>query len=195
MLKGLPPGSLPARLLQSAFRIKVEDGQASEETDKRLILNSSRQRPTSDCINNLLHRHYALGGIVSVVTVGGEALEQCIAALRASPPTYWFVYSAPIDNATAEPLIDLLPPTLQHLELADGAGQARRLKCPRHSASSLHYASSTSITAISSPTLFGRQPKKTCTRSTSLPARTLVPSRPESVGILIELHESTAVPV
>jgi hypothetical protein len=59
---------------------------------------------------------------VSVIAVGGEALEQCIAALRASPPTYWFVYSAPIDNATVEQLIDLLPPTLQCQELADGAG-------------------------------------------------------------------------
>jgi hypothetical protein len=59
---------------------------------------------------------------VSVIAVGGEALEQCIAALRASPLTYWFVYSAPIDNATVEQLIDLLPPTLQCQELADGAG-------------------------------------------------------------------------
>ena len=35
----------PVRLLQAAFRIKVEDGQASVETDKRHILNSLTGMP------------------------------------------------------------------------------------------------------------------------------------------------------
>ena len=113
----------PVRLLQAAFDIKVEDGQASVETDKTHILNYLTGMPLDsepprtheqyDRINKLLHGHYALGGLPRCVAEGGEALEQCIAALRASPPTYWFVYSAPIDNATVEQLIDLLPPTLQ----------------------------------------------------------------------------------
>ena len=71
-----------------------------------------------DRINKLLHAHYALGGLPRCVAEGGEALKQCLAALRASPPTDRFVVSAPIDDATFEQLIDLLPPTVQHLEMS-----------------------------------------------------------------------------
>jgi hypothetical protein len=70
-----------------------------------------------DRINKLLHAHYALGGLPRCVVEGGEALKQCLAALRASPPTDQFVVAAPFGNATVEQLIDLLPPTLQRLEL------------------------------------------------------------------------------
>ncbi len=59
----------PVRLLQAAFRIKVEDGQASVETDKRHILNyltcmpldsePPRTHAQYDRINKLLHAHYA----------------------------------------------------------------------------------------------------------------------------------------
>ena len=118
----------PVGLLQAAFGIKVEDGQASVETDKRHILNYLTGMPLDsepprtheqyDRINKLLHAHYALGGLPRCVAEGGEALEQCLAALRASPPTDRFVVSAPFDDATVEQLIDLLPPTLQHLELS-----------------------------------------------------------------------------
>ena len=118
----------PVGLLQAAFGIKVEDGQASVETDKRHILNSLTGMPLDsepprthaqyDRINKLLHTHYALGGLPRCYKEGGDALEQCLAALRASPPTDRFVVSAPFDDATVELLIDLLPPTLQHLELS-----------------------------------------------------------------------------
>ncbi len=118
----------PVRLLQAAFRIKVEEGQASVETDRTHILNSLTGMPLDsepaltheqyDRINKLLHAHYALGGLPRCVAEGGEALKQCVAALRASPPTDRFVVSAPFDDATVEQLIDLLPPTLQHLELS-----------------------------------------------------------------------------
>jgi hypothetical protein len=117
----------PVGLLQAAFRIHVEEGQASVETDRRHILNSLTGMPLDsepprthaqyDRINKLLHTHYALGGLPSCVAEGGEALEQCLAALRASPPTDRFVVVAPIDDATIEQLIDLLPPTLEHLEM------------------------------------------------------------------------------
>ena len=117
----------PVGLLQAAFRIKVEEGQASVETDRRHILNSLTGMPLDsephltheqyDRINKLLHAHYALGGLPRCFSEGGEALGQCLAALRASPPTDRFVVSAPLDGATVEQLIDLLPPTLQHLEM------------------------------------------------------------------------------
>ncbi len=118
----------PVGLLQAAFGIKVEDGQASVETDRRHILNSLTGMPLDseppqshtqyDRINKLLHAHYALGGVPRCVKEGGEALVQCLAALRASPPTDRFVVVAPIDDATVEQLIDLLPPTLEHLEMS-----------------------------------------------------------------------------
>ncbi len=121
----------PVGLLQAAFLIKVEDGQASVETDKRHILNALTGMPLDseppltheqyDRINKLLHAHYALGGLPRCVAEGGEALEQCLAALRASPPTDRFVVSVPFDDATVEQLIDLLPPTLQHLEMSDAS--------------------------------------------------------------------------
>jgi Leucine-rich repeat (LRR) protein len=117
----------PVKLLQAAFGIKVEDGQASVETDRRHILNYLTGMPLDaepplthaqyDRINKLLHAHYALGGLPRCFAEGGEALEQCLAALRASPPTDRFVVSAPFDDATVEQLIDLLSPTLQHLEM------------------------------------------------------------------------------
>jgi hypothetical protein len=117
----------PVRLLQAAFGIKVEDGQASVETDRWHILNYLTGMPLDsepprtheqyDRINKLLHAHYALGGLPRCVAEGGEALKQCLAALQASPPADRFVVSAPIDDATVEQLIDLLPPTLQHLEM------------------------------------------------------------------------------
>ena len=128
MLKAHRQARFPVGLLQAAFLIKVEDGQASVETDKRHILNSltgmpldsepSRTHAQYDRINKLLHAHYALGGLPNCNDEGGEALEQCLAALRASPPTDRFVVSAPFDDATVKQLIDLLPPTLQHLELS-----------------------------------------------------------------------------
>jgi hypothetical protein len=119
----------PVELLQAAFDIKVEDGQASVEADRRHILNSLTGMPLDsepprthaqyDRINKLLHAHYALGGLPRCVAEGGEALEQCVAALRASPPPDRFVVSVDyLDDATVEQLIDLLPPTLQHLELS-----------------------------------------------------------------------------
>ena len=127
-LKAHRQARFPVELLQGAFLIKVEDGQASVETDKRHILNSLTGMPLDsepprtheqyDRINKLLHAHYALGGLPRCVAEGGEALEQCLAALRASPPTDRFVVSALFDDATVEQLIDLLPPTLQHLELS-----------------------------------------------------------------------------
>ena len=135
-LKAHRQARFPVRLLQAAFHIKVEAGQASVETDRWHILNSLTGMPLDsepplthaqyDHINKLLHAHYALGGLPRCVAEGGEALQQCLAALRASPPTDRFVVSAPIDDdtstqpfddATVEQLIDLLPPTLQHLEL------------------------------------------------------------------------------
>jgi hypothetical protein len=127
MYKAHRQARFPVRLLQAAFDIKVEDGQASVETDKRHILNSLTGMPLDsepprtheqyDRINKLLHTHYALGGLPRCVAEGGEALKQCLAALRASPPTDRFVSTEPLDDATVEQLIDLLPPTLQHLEL------------------------------------------------------------------------------
>ncbi len=121
----------PVGLLQAAFNIKVEDGQASVETDKRHILNSLTGMPLDseppctheqyDRINKLLHAHYALGGLPRCVAKGGEALERCLAALRAAPPTDRFVVVAPVDDATVEQLIGLLPPTLQHLELSEAS--------------------------------------------------------------------------
>jgi hypothetical protein len=127
-LKAHRQARLSVRLLQAAFRIKVEDGQASVEKDRRHILNYLTGMPLEsepprthaqyDRINKLLHTHYALGGLPRCVKEGGEALEQCLAALRASPPTDRFVVSAPFDDATVEQLIDLLPPTLQHLEMS-----------------------------------------------------------------------------
>ncbi len=126
-LKAHRQARFPVGLLQAAFDIKVEDGQATVETDKRHILNyltgmplhsePPRTHAQYDRINKLLHTHYALGGLPRCVAEGGEALEQCLAALRAAPPTDRFVVSAPFDDATVEQLIDLLPPTLQHLEL------------------------------------------------------------------------------
>ena len=121
----------PVGLLQAAFLIKVEEGQATVETDKRHILNSLTGMPLDseppltheqyDRINKLLHTHYALGGLPRCVAEGGEALEQSLAALRASPPTDRFVVSAPFDDATVEQLIGLLPPTLQQLELSEAS--------------------------------------------------------------------------
>ncbi len=115
-------------LLQAAFDIKVEDGKATVETDKRHILNWLTGMPLDsepplthakyDLINKLLHAHYALGGLPRCVDAGGEALEQCLAALRASPPTYRFIVPAPFDDRTIEQLIDLLPPMLEHLEMS-----------------------------------------------------------------------------
>ncbi len=129
-LKAHRQARFPVGLLQAAFRIKVEDGQASVETDQRHILNSLTGMPLDsepprtheqyDRINKLLRKHYALGGLPRCVAEGGEALKQCLAALRASPPTDRFVVSAPIDDATVEQLIDLLPPTLQQLEMPRG---------------------------------------------------------------------------
>ena len=117
----------PVGLLQAAFRIKVEEGQASVETDRWHILNSLTGMPLDsepplaheqyDRINKLLHAHYALGGLPRCYNERGEALEQCLAALRAAPPTDRFVVSAPFDDAMVEQLIDLLPPTLQHLKM------------------------------------------------------------------------------
>jgi Leucine-rich repeat (LRR) protein len=120
----------PVRLLQHAFHIKVEESKATEEPDRRHILNSLTGMPLDsepprthaqyDRINKLLHAHYALGGLPRCVAEGGEALEQCLAALRASPPTDRFVVSAPFDDATVEQLIDLLPLTMQQLEMSRG---------------------------------------------------------------------------
>jgi hypothetical protein len=117
----------PVELLQAAFGIKVEEGQASVEADRRHILNSLTGMPLNsepplrheqyDRINMLLHTHYALGGLPRCVDEDGEALEQCLAALRVSPPTDRFIVSAPLTSATVKQLSDLLPPTLQHLEL------------------------------------------------------------------------------
>jgi hypothetical protein len=127
VLKAHRQARFPVGLLQAAFGIKVEAGQASVETDKRHILNSLTGMPLDsepprthaqyDRINKLLHAHYALGGLPRCVAEGGEALEQCLFALRASPPTDRFVAYAPFDDATVEQLIDLLPPTLQQLRL------------------------------------------------------------------------------
>ena len=65
----------PVGLLQAAFGIRVEDGQASVETDKRHILNALTGMPLDsepprthaqyDRINQLLHARYALGGLRS----------------------------------------------------------------------------------------------------------------------------------
>jgi hypothetical protein len=126
-LKALRQARFPVRLLQAAFGIKVEKGQASVETDKRHILNSLTGMPLDseplrvhaqyDRSNKLLHAHYALGGLPRCVAEGGEALAQCLAALRASPPTDRFVVVAPFDDATVKELIKLLPLTLQHLQM------------------------------------------------------------------------------
>jgi hypothetical protein len=112
VLKAHRQARFPVGLLQAAFRIKVEDGQASVETDRRDILNYLTGMPLDsepplthtqyDRINKLLHAHYALGGLPRCVAEGGEALGQCLAALRASPPTDRFVVSAPFDDATVE---------------------------------------------------------------------------------------------
>jgi hypothetical protein len=84
-LKAHRQARFPVGLLQAAFGIKVEDGQASVETDKRHILNSLTGMPLEsepprtheqyDRINKLLHAHYALGGLPRCVAEGGEALE------------------------------------------------------------------------------------------------------------------------
>ncbi len=72
----------PVRLLQAAFRTKVEEGQASVETDKRHILNylpgmpldiePPRTHAQYDRINKLLHAHYALGGLPRCVAEGAR---------------------------------------------------------------------------------------------------------------------------
>jgi hypothetical protein len=130
----------PVWLLQAAFRIKVEEGEATEPPDRRHILNYLTGNPPDsepprthekyDRINKLLHTHYALGGLPrcyeeawgdDVDDMGEEALLQCLAALRASPPPDRFVVSAPFNDATVKQLIDLLPPTLQHLQLSDAS--------------------------------------------------------------------------
>jgi hypothetical protein len=111
MAKAHRQDRFPVGLLQAAFNIKVEDSQASVETDKRHILNALTGMPLEfepprthaqyDRINQLLHAHYALGGLPRCVDEAGEPLKQCLAALRASPPTDRFAVSAPLDDATA----------------------------------------------------------------------------------------------
>ena len=96
-LKAHRQARFPVGLLQAAFGIKVEDGQASVETDKRHILNSLTGMPLDsepprthaqyDRINQLLHARYALGGLRSTrptppcVLCACERLEECEARL------------------------------------------------------------------------------------------------------------------
>ena len=64
MLKAHRQAHFRVRLLQAAFRIKVEEGQASEEADRMHILTSltgmplNSEPPTAheqrDCVNKLL---------------------------------------------------------------------------------------------------------------------------------------------
>ena len=127
-MKARRQGRFPVKLLQHAFRIKVEGGQASFEADRRHILNTLARRPLGDDppashdeydrIDKLLHSHYALGGLARCFAAGGEALEQCLAALRASPPPLdRFCFVVEFDTATVHQLIELLPPTLRFLQL------------------------------------------------------------------------------
>jgi hypothetical protein len=147
-----PTPQLPATKLSETETVRVhsELGAGRLHTAARLgnirKLNLNRSAAATECglladtqydrINNLLHAHYALGGLPRCVAEGGEALEQCLAALRASPPKDRFVGSAPYDDATVEQLIDLLPPTLGHLELI-GVGMTampvgRQVSCASH---------------------------------------------------------------
>ncbi len=135
-LKAKRQARFPVALLEKAFGIKVENAVASKEADKIHILNKLAGKPLDesppvtdpkfDRINDLLHGHYALGGLPRCATEynrGSEsALTSCLEALRISinelsVPNGRFSFSFAFQQATVDELIQLLPTTLTELQL------------------------------------------------------------------------------
>ncbi len=128
----------PVALLEKAFGIKVEKGEASKKLDRIHILNALAGNPLDeeppvthpkfDRINKLLRGHYAMGGVPRCATehnrgsVSKRALTSCLEALRdtineSSVPNGRFSFSFAFQQETVDELIQLLPTTLRELHL------------------------------------------------------------------------------